>query len=191
MDDRLQALRRSFDPTDRESSMRFFNELKRAGIEPTGLEPPAFEMELSGGDNWIWWNDEFGHRIYFVEGHRAWTQKEAILKAVHDKMVKLHRVIAAWHSGPWHLVPIADLVMTLTLRANHDEYVNLLAASMRKHGLHQPVVVTPKMRVVDGMARVLAAKVLGWTSVPTQLVRILSDEELARVSILANMHRGQ
>jgi hypothetical protein len=47
--------------------------------------------------------------------------------------------------------------------------VRTLAASIRKHGMIQPVLLAPDFQVIDGARRVVAAQKLGWTTVPVRV----------------------
>jgi ParB family chromosome partitioning protein len=50
-----------------------------------------------------------------------------------------------------------------------------LAASIKKHGLIYPVVITPDGQLISGSRRIAAVRMLGWTHVDTYEVTTLDD----------------
>lgn len=66
-----------------------------------------------------------------------------------------------------------------------------LAASIKEHGILQPVVVRPASNgyeLVAGERRLRACKMLGWTTIPA-IVRELSDQDLALLGLVENLQR--
>lgn len=61
-----------------------------------------------------------------------------------------------------------------------------LMRSMQKIGLISPVIVNASATIVDGHARVEAARELGWTSIAVVRVEHLTDEDLRLYAIAAN-----
>ncbi len=47
-----------------------------------------------------------------------------------------------------------------------------LANSMKEHGLLHPIVITPQRRLVAGLRRIAAARVLGWAEIPVTEVDV-------------------
>lgn len=71
------------------------------------------------------------------------------------------------------------------------EEINELAASIRQHGVLQPVVVRPagdRYQLISGERRWRAATQAGWTTVPAQ-VRYAEDREVAELTIVENLQR--
>jgi len=66
-----------------------------------------------------------------------------------------------------------------------------LAASIREHGVLQPIVVTPKgdgYQIVAGERRYRAAKSIGLDKIPA-LVRTLTDQHRLEISLIENLQR--
>jgi ParB family transcriptional regulator, chromosome partitioning protein len=75
----------------------------------------------------------------------------------------------------------------------HFDEVGLeeLSASIKEHGILQPIVVTPKnggYQIVAGERRYRAAKIAGLDKIPT-LVRTLSDQHKLELSLIENLQR--
>lgn len=47
-----------------------------------------------------------------------------------------------------------------------------LADSIQRHGLLHPVVVTPDSRLIAGVRRLEAVRMLGWTEVPVTIINV-------------------
>jgi ParB family chromosome partitioning protein len=77
-------------------------------------------------------------------------------------------------------------------RRHFDEVgLNELAASIREHGILQPIVVTPKSggyQIVAGERRYRAAKMADLDKIPA-LVRTLSDQHKLELSLIENLQR--
>jgi ParB family chromosome partitioning protein len=68
-----------------------------------------------------------------------------------------------------------------------------LAASIRKHGVLQPLIVTPepdsdKYRLIAGERRLQAARMVGLGAVPV-IVRSVSDQERLELALIENLQR--
>ena len=57
---------------------------------------------------------------------------------------------------------------------------------MQKHGLITPIIVNTECVIVDGNARVEAARQLGWETITVIRVEHLTDEDLRLYAIAAN-----
>jgi len=76
-------------------------------------------------------------------------------------------------------------------RAFDEEALQELAASIKAHGVIQPIVVTPlgsRYRIVAGERRYRAATSAGLVSIPA-LVRTMSDQHQLEVSLIENIQR--
>lgn len=77
-------------------------------------------------------------------------------------------------------------------RRSFDELaLEELAASIREHGVVQPIVVTPKndgYQIVAGERRYRASKIAGLDKIPT-LVRTLSNQHKLELSLIENLQR--
>jgi len=78
-------------------------------------------------------------------------------------------------------------------RRNFDEdSISVLAESIRRHGLVQPILVRPLetggYRIVAGERRYRACKLLEMTEIPI-LVMELSDREAAQITLIENIQR--
>lgn len=77
-------------------------------------------------------------------------------------------------------------------RRSFDELaLEELAASIREHGILQPIVVTPKdggYQIVAGERRYRAAKLAGLDKIPT-LVRTLTNQHKLELSLIENLQR--
>lgn len=85
------------------------------------------------------------------------------------------------------------------LRANPDqprrtfdaEGLEELAASIKEHGVLQPIIVTPKgewYEIVAGERRFRASKLAGLTEIPV-VIRSLSDQNQLEISLIENIQR--
>jgi len=77
-------------------------------------------------------------------------------------------------------------------RRNFDkEALEELAASIKEHGMIQPIVVTPKgesYEIVAGERRYRASKLAGFKEVPV-IIRSMSDQNQLEVSLIENIQR--
>lgn len=72
-----------------------------------------------------------------------------------------------------------------------DESLDGLAASIREHGILQPIVVTPHQggyQIVAGERRYRASKLVGLDKIPA-LVRTLSSQHKLELSLIENLQR--
>lgn len=65
-----------------------------------------------------------------------------------------------------------------------------LAASIKRHGLLQPIVVTPSHEIIAGERRFRAAKLAGLDSVPV-LIRTVEEQEKLELALIENVQRVQ
>lgn len=79
-----------------------------------------------------------------------------------------------------------------TCKSPHErETIKELAASIRQHGLIQPITVRPidsGFEIVAGHRRYQACKLLRWRVIPARM-KALSDKEAFEVQLVENMHR--
>lgn len=101
------------------------------------------------------------------------------------------------------IVPIHEIALSMTesqqqRRARFSEaQLEELAASIRDHGVLQPIIVRPledparseRYELVAGERRLLAAKIVGHASIPA-VVRQLTDEEVLEVQLIENLQRA-
>ena len=76
-------------------------------------------------------------------------------------------------------------------RTFDDDALEDLSASIREHGILQPIVVTPYnggFQIVAGERRYRAAKRAGLEKIPT-IVRTLSDQHKLELSLIENLQR--
>ena len=76
-------------------------------------------------------------------------------------------------------------------RAFDAKSLEELAASLKEHGLIQPIVVTPKgdgYQIVAGERRYRASKLAGLTEVPV-IIRSLTDQNQLELSLIENIQR--
>lgn len=72
-----------------------------------------------------------------------------------------------------------------------EELLNEMAASVKAHGVLQPIVVTPykgKYQIVAGERRFRASQIAGLDRIPA-LVRTLSDQHKLELSLIENLQR--
>jgi ParB family chromosome partitioning protein len=73
-----------------------------------------------------------------------------------------------------------------------QEEIEALAASLKEHGLLEPILVRPAAaggyEVLAGERRVRAARLLGWASIDA-VVRSASDEEALELALVENLQR--
>lgn len=74
----------------------------------------------------------------------------------------------------------------------NEEELAELAASIKKHGMLQPLVVSPKddhYELIAGERRLRASKIAGFTKVPV-IVRDVEDHQKLELAIIENVHRS-
>ena len=72
-----------------------------------------------------------------------------------------------------------------------DADLEELAASLREHGLVQPVVVRrrgDRYQLIAGQRRLEAARRIGWTTVPVRVLDV-DDRQMAEIAIVENLQR--
>jgi ParB-like chromosome segregation protein Spo0J len=85
-------------------------------------------------------------------------------------------------------LPLASVKAAATkLRTHSAAKMATLTASVSKNGLIAPIIVNASCVIVDGHARVEAARRLGWSEITAIHVEHLSDEDLRLFAIAANI----
>ena len=75
-------------------------------------------------------------------------------------------------------------------RARHEMgNINDLAASMKEHGLMNPIVLTEGKVLISGHRRLNAAKKIGWKTIEARMIPDLDDKECLEMEIDENLHR--
>ena len=72
-----------------------------------------------------------------------------------------------------------------------DNALNDLAASIKEHGIFQPIIVKKSIKgyeIIAGERRVRASKLAGLTEVPA-IIRNLNDEQMMEIALLENLQR--
>ena len=72
-----------------------------------------------------------------------------------------------------------------------EEALNELAASIKEHGVFQPIIVRKSIKgynIIAGERRVKACKLIGLTKIPA-IIKDFSDEEMMQVALLENLQR--
>ena len=83
--------------------------------------------------------------------------------------------------------PIDELIPYQRNQKNHDDrQIKNVAASLRRFGWRQPVVVDARNVIVIGHCRVLAAKLLGLETAPVISAEDLSEDEIRELRIVDN-----
>jgi ParB-like chromosome segregation protein Spo0J len=84
--------------------------------------------------------------------------------------------------------PIGDLKPhDLNPRTHSKKQLEQIAASIRRFGFTNPVLIDEEQRIIAGHGRVAAAKILGPTEVPTATLSGMSETE-RRASLMAEMN---
>lgn len=72
-----------------------------------------------------------------------------------------------------------------------EDALNELAASIKEHGVFQPIIVRKSIKgynIIAGERRVKASKLVGLTKIPA-IIKDFSDEEMMQVALLENLQR--
>lgn len=77
-------------------------------------------------------------------------------------------------------VNIEEIVIKKRIRKNLGD-LNILAESLKKHGLMNPITLTTSKELIAGERRLQAAKLLGWTEIEAVL---LDEDDCTDVSKL-------
>jgi len=64
-----------------------------------------------------------------------------------------------------------------------------LMASLRRHGLINPILISPDFRLIAGERRFESAKRLGWRDIPVQIVEDSNQARVIELEIEENLHR--
>ena len=64
-----------------------------------------------------------------------------------------------------------------------------LAESLRKHGLLNPIAITPQHVLIAGHRRLEAARQLGWETIPARIINQSDELELMELELDENIHR--
>jgi len=90
-------------------------------------------------------------------------------------------------------IPIEEIIPnSFQPRKNFDpEKITELAASIKEHGILQPIIVRPHMQgyeLVVGERRYRASKQLGLEKIPA-VIKMLSDQEMTETALIENIQR--
>ena len=72
-----------------------------------------------------------------------------------------------------------------------EDALNELAASIREHGVFQPIIVKRSIRgyeIIAGERRAKASRIAGLTTVPA-IIRDFNDDEMMEIALLENLQR--
>ena len=72
-----------------------------------------------------------------------------------------------------------------------DDALNELAASIKEHGVFQPIIVKKSIKgyeIIAGERRVRASKLAGKTTIPA-IIKDFSDDEMMQIALLENLQR--
>ena len=72
-----------------------------------------------------------------------------------------------------------------------DDALNELAASIKEHGVFQPIIVKKSIKgyeIIAGERRVRASKLAGLTTIPA-IIKDFSDDEMMQIALLENLQR--
>jgi len=81
------------------------------------------------------------------------------------------------------------LKYTQSQPALREETFTTLAQDMKERGMMVPIVIDEWGNVIDGQHRLLAAEMLGWSSVPNLIASGLTEEEKWALAQDLNLHR--
>ena len=87
-------------------------------------------------------------------------------------------------------VLIDEIIVNKRLRKDLGD-VSTLAASIKKFGLINPIVINKKNILIAGERRLEAAKVLGWKTIDTVIVDISDPLEILEYEIEENIQRQE
>ena len=93
-------------------------------------------------------------------------------------------------SGTFRTIPLTSIVVQRGDRQRkHLTDIDLLAESIHRIGLINPLVVTQDGVLVAGERRLTACRQLGWTAIPVQYAEELSEYELQTIELEENVKR--
>ena len=85
-------------------------------------------------------------------------------------------------------IPISEIKVKKRIRKNLGD-ISSLAASLKKYGQINPVIITQKKVLVAGERRLEAAKALGWKSINAEILEISNPIEKLEFEIEENIQR--
>lgn len=85
-------------------------------------------------------------------------------------------------------VRIEDIKVRKRVRKSLGDMTALME-SMRKYGLLQPIVVDPDYSLIAGYRRLMAAKQLGWKTIPVVVVNRTEEIDHLEIEIEENLQR--
>lgn len=194
MDAEVREAVRSYDPTSAASIIRTLVMLGRAGVDYTTLEvprpPPKVSILLAEPGCYKF--DGYGQPIYACMGYTGWTLEAAILKAANGKPRPRRgaghtwsMIEAAWGERAVEIEKVKPTPNALREYDVEDSSFKMLVASILKDGVFQSILVDEHLTVIDGGARLIAAKMAGLTEIPARLfcsrLRGQRGEEMFRV----------
>lgn len=83
---------------------------------------------------------------------------------------------------------VKDVVVRKRVRTTLGD-LTPLAESLRKHGLLNPIVITPQHELIAGHRRLEAARQLGWETIPARIVDEANAVERMELELDENIHR--
>ena len=85
-------------------------------------------------------------------------------------------------------IKIADIKVKKRVRRELED-LNALAESLKKFGQIEPIVITPRGKLIAGQRRLEAAKKLGWTEIEAHVVDVDDTADLLELEIEENLQR--
>lgn len=88
-------------------------------------------------------------------------------------------------------IKISEIECPSPRESHTEDNIRQLAADIKRHGLLHPPVVTKDKKLVAGMGRILAVKLLGWDEIEVRVIdgpRTVSD--LRAITLCENLHRA-
>lgn len=91
-------------------------------------------------------------------------------------------------------IPVKDIVVEPQPRKFFSG-IDELAYSIKKLGLLQPIVVTPKGQgkylLIAGERRLKACQKLGWATIPARIVKVIGQEDIKAIQLVENIQREE
>jgi ParB family chromosome partitioning protein len=87
-----------------------------------------------------------------------------------------------------HILPINEILVEDRQRIDLGD-IDILADSLSKYGLIQPIVINQNKRLIAGGRRLTAAKKLGWTEIKVVYLETLTEEDLTIRELEENIQR--
>ena len=85
-------------------------------------------------------------------------------------------------------IPVSSIKVADRVR-EEDGDIEALATSMRQGGLHEPIIVDEKNRLVAGGRRLKAAQMLGWPTIDASIVQGLTPLQKLDIEVQENLMR--